>query len=507
MKEAHSSDIRSRIATLYKNGKKYTDCIFTIDGEQIHCHKLILSTASPVFEAMFYGHFQNESFIEIVDVNAKTFKLMLEFIYTDQIDKQVNEIPSSESSISSTLQTSSNVTIEILIELFYCAEKYLLTDLRKKCLWEIYTKLNYQNILRVLDFTLGADIKPLLDVCLKTLRIIVLTNFEQFRLLSEQTGYHMSKECLQYILDGHKTIFDKSEIDLSIILMVKKWCQIEADERRQQQQQQHTLDSKSVDGDRLEEIIFNELTVPSYQPNNCKQLTTPSLTQKTPMNNNNCVMITSNWDDITNWQSFYRDSYKSAGIVKMYSGETHQMYMLMNHIVAIKSLIVNTRLAPGTSPSYSYNATIPIRPFNSNDRRIPRYSPFQHLINNRCYDEHLIVKFISINTNETICDECFLKKNCEYNSKMFLTFHKPIIMARDQIVKITFTWFSTVNEFILEYPSKLYTNYEQLSNGLSFNFNPNVKANLDNFGNDNQRFNQFDNINYILDGIEYAVLS
>lgn len=34
---------------------KYSDCSFKVEGHVINAHKLILTAASPVFEAQFYG--------------------------------------------------------------------------------------------------------------------------------------------------------------------------------------------------------------------------------------------------------------------------------------------------------------------------------------------------------------------------------------------------------------------------------------------------------------------
>jgi len=58
----------------------HTDLIFLVGPEkkEIKAHKLILSSASPVFETMFYGKLKEESeTIKIPDVDFNAFKIML----------------------------------------------------------------------------------------------------------------------------------------------------------------------------------------------------------------------------------------------------------------------------------------------------------------------------------------------------------------------------------------------------------------------------------------------
>ena len=58
--------------------------------ERIPGHKLILSIGSQVFMAMFYGTgFQlkpNETDIELPDIEPESFKKMLKYLYTDELN-------------------------------------------------------------------------------------------------------------------------------------------------------------------------------------------------------------------------------------------------------------------------------------------------------------------------------------------------------------------------------------------------------------------------------------
>lgn len=480
-KDVESSTIRSRIANLYTNGGKYADCIFRIDNEQIHCHKLILSTASPVFEAMFYGYFQSESIISIVDIAANTFKLMIEYIYTDHINDTIN---SNEISNVDTCDTCAS--IETCIELFYCAEKYLLHNLRDKCLWKIHNKLNDKNILRVLDFALGSGIVPLQELCLKTLRVMVLTNVKQFRQLALQTttDYHMSMECLQYILACNRTIFERDEIDISILLMAKQWCRNEADDRRKQQQyDSDNIHDVSTDPTYLYGHVVSELNLaPAISAailGDDDNLAPSMLAADT------CFLDAFEWNEIIGlndlkWLSCYRNSYKSAGIAKIYAGQTHTVCIEANHTIALKTLIVNSRL--------SLNALLPLANNHRNERRTARFSPVWPTGDNRTYDDEFSIKFVWAKNNEILYAEKFQQKNVEYNSKMFLTFRKPVMVAREQRIRIIFERPSIASECFSEYPCKLYKSSENLDDGLCIDFNPETG----------------ENVKCILNGIEYA---
>lgn len=444
---------------------------------------MILSTASPVFEAMFYGYFQCESIISIVDIAANTFKLLIEFIYTDHINDG-KSTDGTKSSVGIDNVQDSCTSIEMYIELFYCAEKYLLHNLRDKCLGKIHNELNDKNILRVLDFALGAGIMPLQELCLKTLRVMALTKVKQFRQLALQptTDYHMSKECLQYILACNRTIFEKDEIDISIMMMAKQWCRNEADDRRKQLYN-NDASSRKYDGSDaacLYGRIVGELNLPSTIADAILCADGPH-----PVRIDPCFLHAFEWNEIVGlndllWVSCYRNSYKSTGVVKIYASHVHTVCIEANHTIAMKTLIVNSRL--------SMNALLPLSNDRHNERRTSRISPVWPIVVKRTYDDEFSVKFVCATNNAILHAENVAQKNVEYNSKMFLTFREPVVVARAQRIRIVFERPSTASECFSEYPCKLYKSSEQLDDNLCIDFNPETG----------------ENVKCILDGIEYA---
>ena len=57
------------------------------DGEEIGCHRLILSIRSSVFAAMFKSNTETSDVIQIPDFEGSTIRQMISFIYTDTLEK------------------------------------------------------------------------------------------------------------------------------------------------------------------------------------------------------------------------------------------------------------------------------------------------------------------------------------------------------------------------------------------------------------------------------------
>lgn len=160
--------------------QKFVDCSFTVEQTNIKCHKLILSAASPVFEAMFYGPMSEKHSVEILDISTETFRLMIEYIYTNEVD-------------------FTKETIENSIELYYSAEKYILTDLVALCLAAIQKKLRFQNILPTIDLSFHMDLQPLLQLCITFFNKCCLNGY-QFMNSLKSNYYHVTKNCLKLMV-------------------------------------------------------------------------------------------------------------------------------------------------------------------------------------------------------------------------------------------------------------------------------------------------------------------
>lgn len=185
--------------------EKYCDCVFVLgSSEQVKCHKLILATASPVFEAMFYGPISEiGSCIEILDMSLDIFQLMILYIYKGSIDFH-------------------QLTLEETIELYYGAEKYLLSELKTECLENIQLKLRFSNILASLDLSICLDLSSLLNICINFFTRCCLCE-AQFAAYLKKHYYHVSKECVKTIIN-----FCKEQIPTpNLLWFIYEWCQQE----------------------------------------------------------------------------------------------------------------------------------------------------------------------------------------------------------------------------------------------------------------------------------------
>lgn len=80
------------------------------------CHKMILASASEVFERMFYGNFLEGSEItRITDVDPISFDLFLKYVYCYDLDPRL-------------------VTTENIREIVYLSDKYMVTDFADECI-------------------------------------------------------------------------------------------------------------------------------------------------------------------------------------------------------------------------------------------------------------------------------------------------------------------------------------------------------------------------------------
>jgi len=80
--------IQRRLKHFYNNDE-FSDVTFLVQGQQIHGHKMILSSVSDCFRAMFMAGFreQDSMEIEIKDCSYGAFLALMEYIYTGKIPR------------------------------------------------------------------------------------------------------------------------------------------------------------------------------------------------------------------------------------------------------------------------------------------------------------------------------------------------------------------------------------------------------------------------------------
>ncbi len=124
------STLNSHIQLLFDNGSN-TDVCFLVNDQEIRAHKLILSSRSPVFAAMF-DHDMKEKrsgIVDIVGISPDTFRTVLRFMYTDQVELKKEEDAK---------------------KLIAAADKYKLDLLRMECEKFLIRGLTWSNCLELL---------------------------------------------------------------------------------------------------------------------------------------------------------------------------------------------------------------------------------------------------------------------------------------------------------------------------------------------------------------------
>lgn len=99
------------------------------DGKVFKCHKSVLSDRSPVFESMFNNEMEENrtSIVKIEDIDSSTMKLFLRFLYRLEVKES-----------------------KTTVDLTYAAEKYLVKDLKKKCVKNLFWFLCEKNAFETL---------------------------------------------------------------------------------------------------------------------------------------------------------------------------------------------------------------------------------------------------------------------------------------------------------------------------------------------------------------------
>lgn len=120
-----------------KSRKADVHFVFESNGtsERVPAHKIILSSGSAVFDAMFYGSLKEEGDIKIVDASAEAFKQFLRLFYFNHIE----------------------LTMETAAEVMYLGRKYDVTECLEICSVYLANKLTVENVIAVIELAIIYD--------------------------------------------------------------------------------------------------------------------------------------------------------------------------------------------------------------------------------------------------------------------------------------------------------------------------------------------------------------
>ncbi|XP_051161489.1 speckle-type POZ protein-like [Leptopilina boulardi] len=170
-------------STNYNNFKPFlmsdhlSDVTFKIDNKEFPAHKIMLASASPVFEKMF-SHQMKENItntVELNDTDPDAFKEMLNFIYTGNVDNLDN----------------------VAFGLYILANKYDISKLKIIC-------------------------EQYLEKCLAVYNVISI-----FELSDRYNSLHLKQKCIEYIDKNFTKVKETKEFnDLNKELSMELLCAI-----------------------------------------------------------------------------------------------------------------------------------------------------------------------------------------------------------------------------------------------------------------------------------------
>ncbi|VAH02355.1 unnamed protein product [Triticum turgidum subsp. durum] len=143
------SDIGTHLGRLLDHADG-TDVSFIVDHETFHAHRAVLAARSPVFRAEPMSEATMPS-ITLHDITPATFKVMLRFIYTD-------ELP-----LEDELEDSST---EMFQNLLAAADRYSLDRLKIVCAQKLWDKVSVDTVATILAWAEIYNCQELKNRCI-----------------------------------------------------------------------------------------------------------------------------------------------------------------------------------------------------------------------------------------------------------------------------------------------------------------------------------------------------
>jgi hypothetical protein len=160
------------------NDVEFSDVTFKVDDQEIAAHRVVLVRKCPFFGAMFRTGMREstEKLIRIDDVSSAIFLLILEYLYTDKI----------------------NIDIDNAVELYRVADMWGLERLRELCCTAVQQKLTVANATMLLHMADDSKCNALREIGLE----FVVQNFAS---VSETDGIkQLSQALLVEIVQEHE---------------------------------------------------------------------------------------------------------------------------------------------------------------------------------------------------------------------------------------------------------------------------------------------------------------
>ncbi|VVB15108.1 unnamed protein product [Arabis nemorensis] len=176
------SDLGQQLGNLLESGKG-CDVTFKVGEETFPAHKLVLATRSPVFRAQLFGPLgdRNTKCIKIQDMESRIFKVLLHFIYWDELP-DMQELMGTDSKSGSTL---------VAQHLLAAADCYALERLKAICESKLCEGIAINTVATTLALAEQHHCLQLKAVCLKFVALP-----ENLKAVMQTDGFdYLKKSC------------------------------------------------------------------------------------------------------------------------------------------------------------------------------------------------------------------------------------------------------------------------------------------------------------------------
>jgi len=152
----------------------------------VYAHKYVLSIASPVFFAMFYGAMASDGpqRIRLPDCDGDSLKEFLSFVYCDEV----------------------HISEENVVQLLYLAKKYMVPSLHEKTRQKLRNMINVANVFDFLPSILQLDEDELAERCWK------IIDFDTEQAINSEAFCDIDRDVLEQLLERDELTI--REVDL-----------------------------------------------------------------------------------------------------------------------------------------------------------------------------------------------------------------------------------------------------------------------------------------------------
>lgn len=387
--------------SLYDRVKKllvsyeWSDCSFSVAGEKIKAHKLILGISSPVFEAMFYGPLSSDEDILITDIQPDIFQLILNYIYTDTVEI---------------------CAVDQAFELLYASRKYMLEHLTDMCIEYILANISVDNVVEVLNYPDYMQDKQLITFSLKLF-------CQHANYLLQEKKNLITYPCLKAFLENDQMNISEKDLIKHVFDWSRYCCKqdniLDTFENRRDVLKRNgilkLLRFLTLNVNELEEIVtdMSNLLLPLEYEAIKKVIKSSKMDENHAIESIGLIDMPRNSLKLQ-WHLCYRSSIRSmTPIVVDSNNYIIHSRIKVNKSIFIKSLCVPTRMAHAV-----------------------------HFRNNTAkgYTEQMSVSIECESGNSDLFKPTNFTKTVDYDTMVDIDLVEPCLIKKDEWYKISFMW-------------------------------------------------------------------